>query len=85
MVDGLYQPPVGFGRHYVNHFRAQPLVELDAVGATVLLVRADLHRQGLNFPSYPTNGLIETEAFSLVARAQGVRSWALPQLIVRHG
>lgn len=85
MLGGLYQPPVGFGRHYVNHFRAQSLVELDAVGATVLLVRADLHRQGLNFPSYPTNGLIETEAFSLVARAQGVRSWALPQLIVRHG
>lgn len=84
MVDGLYQPPIGFGRKYVNHFRGQSLIELDAVGATVLLIRADLHRQGLNFPAYPINRLIETEALSLVARNQGVRSWALPQLIVRH-
>ena len=84
MVDGLYQPPIGFERDYVNHFRDQPLIELDSVGATVLLIRADLHRQGLNFPTYPMNSLIETEALSLVARNQGLRSWALPQLIVRH-
>jgi GT2 family glycosyltransferase len=28
------------------------LVRLDAVGGTMLLVRADLHREGLNFPPY---------------------------------
>ncbi|WP_413440376.1 glycosyltransferase [Synechococcus sp. MIT S1220] len=84
MFDGLYQPPIGFARNYVNDFRDQSLIELDSVGATVLLIRADLHRQGLNFPPYPMNSLIETEALSLMARNLGVRSWALPQLIVRH-
>jgi glycosyltransferase involved in cell wall biosynthesis len=83
-LDGLLQPPAGLGRLYVDDFSQQSLVELDAVGGTVLLVRADLHRHGLNFPAYPIHGLIETEALSLVAREQGVRSWALPQLIVRH-
>jgi hypothetical protein len=28
------------------------LVELDAVGATVLLVRADVHREGLIYPTF---------------------------------
>ena len=84
LVDGLWQPPQGVGRDYVDAFRTQPLIELDAVGGTVLLVRAELHRQGLNFPAYPIEGLIETEAFSKVARKLGHRSWALPQLVVRH-
>lgn len=85
LLDGLRQPQPGQGRLYVDEFRSQPLVELDAVGGTVLLVRADLHRNGLLFPTYPIDGLIETEGFSRVAKAQGLRSWALPQLIVRHG
>ena len=84
LVDGLWQPPPGAGRDYVNAFRTQPLIELDSVGGTVLLIRAELHRQGLNFPAYPVEGLIETEALSEVARKLGVRSWALPQLLVRH-
>ncbi len=84
LVDGLLQPPRGLGRLYIDQFREQPLLEVDAVGGTALLVRADLHRHGLNFPAYPFENLIETEAFSRVARAQGVRSWALPQLVIRH-
>ena len=64
--------------------RSQPLIELDAVGGTVLLFRAELHRQGLNFPAYPVEGFIETEALSKVARSLGIRSWALPQLLVHH-
>lgn len=84
LIDGLLQPPPGIGRLYIDQFRDQPLLEVDAVGGTALLVRADLHRHGLNFPTYPFENLIETEAFSRVARAQGVRSWALPQLVIRH-
>ena len=29
------------------------LVELDAVGGTVLFIRADVHRDGLVFPPFP--------------------------------
>jgi hypothetical protein len=41
------------GRLHLDDLRAEgELVELDAVGATVLLVRADVHREGLIYPPY---------------------------------
>jgi len=41
------------GRLHLDDLRAEgKLVELDAVGGTVLLVRADLHREGLIFPTF---------------------------------
>ena len=41
------------GRHHLDDLRDEgDLVELDAVGGTILLVRADLHRDGLIFPSF---------------------------------
>ena len=42
------------GRLHMEDLRGGPdLVRLDAVGGTVLLVRADIHRDGLIFPSFP--------------------------------
>ncbi len=42
------------GRILLEDLRDGPdLVRLDSVGGTVLLVRADLHRDGLIFPSFP--------------------------------
>jgi peptide chain release factor subunit 1 len=41
------------GRLHLDDLRDEDeLVELDAVGGTVLLVKADLHREGLVFPSF---------------------------------
>jgi peptide chain release factor subunit 1 len=41
------------GRLHLDDLRGEgELVELDAVGGTVLLVRADLHRDGLVFPAF---------------------------------
>ncbi len=41
------------GREHMEVLRGgPPLVRLDAVGGTMLLVRADLHRSGLVFPPY---------------------------------
>ncbi len=74
-------------------------VRLDAVGGTVLFVRADLHRDGLIFPPYryglpsPTarqphplwgSGEIETEGFGLMARDMGLQCWGVPDFEVRH-
>src|SRR5439155_13117162 len=43
----------GQGRYHLDDLRDEgDLVELDAVGGTILLVRADLHRDGLIFPSF---------------------------------
>ena len=42
------------GRLHLEDLRAEgELVRLDAVGGTMLLVRADLHRDGLIFPAFP--------------------------------
>ena len=39
---------------YLHHFRdVADTVRLDGIGGTMILVRADLHREGLNFPAYP--------------------------------
>jgi len=60
------------GRLHLDDLRQEgETVPLDAVGATVLLVQADLHRDGLVFPPYlygrespwmrPGRGEVETE------------------------
>ena len=41
------------GRELLENLRGQgPLVRLDSVGGTVLMIRADVHRAGLIFPPY---------------------------------
>jgi hypothetical protein len=41
------------GRLFLHDLRGQgPLVRLDTVGGTVLMIRADIHREGLIFPPY---------------------------------
>ena len=83
--DGLLQPPRGFGRLYLGDLAGEGgPVEIDAVGGTVLLVRADLHREGLVFPAFPYRGFIETEGLAAMAKDLGVRCWGLPDLEVWH-
>ena len=84
LVDGLLQPPKGFGRRYLSDLSGEAVVPLDGVGGTMLLVDADLHREGLIFPPFPMENLIETEGLAVLARRMGVQAWGLPQVIVRH-
>jgi hypothetical protein len=84
VIDGLLQPPKGFGRLYLSDLREQELVELDGVGGTMLLVDADLHRDGLIFPPLSYKGFIDTEGLAAMARDMGVPCWGAPNLIIRH-
>ena len=74
-------------------------VRLDAVGGTMLLVRADLHRDGLIFPpfrygvespwiraTHPVwgRGEVETEGFGIMAKDMGLQCWGLPNLEILH-
>ncbi len=86
------------GRQHMHDLRgAEELVELDAVGGTMLLVRADLHRDGLIFPPFPYGlhnprirannqwmGELETEGFGIMAGDMGIRCWGMPGLEIRH-
>ncbi len=74
-------------------------VRIDSVGGTMLLVRADLHRDGLIFPSFRYGvespairsshpvwgkGEIETEGFAAMAHDMGQQCWGLPDLQIIH-
>lgn len=88
------------GKLVMNDLRgADTPVRLDAVGGTVLLVRADLHRDGLIFPpfrygcespkirdSHPVwgKGEVETEGFGIMAHDMGAQCWGLPDYEVLH-
>jgi hypothetical protein len=84
------------GRLHMDDLRSEgDLVELDAVGASMLLIRADLHRDGLIFPPFPygvghpvsreDQGEIESEGLGIMALDMGHRCWGLPNLEIRHG
>ncbi|KAF2199478.1 alpha-1,6 mannosyltransferase subunit [Delitschia confertaspora ATCC 74209] len=59
-------------------------VELDGVGGTALLVKAEVHRDGAMFPAFAFYHLIETEGFAKMARRLGWKSWGLPNYLVYH-
>ena len=83
------------GRLHLDDLRDKgELVELDAVGGTILLVRADVHRDGLIFPPFQYGlassrvrrgrGELETEGLGVMAHDMGYGCWGLPHLEVRH-
>lgn len=54
------------------------IINLDGVGGTALLVKADVHRDGAMFPPFPFYHLIETEGFAKMAKRLGWSSWGAP-------
>ena len=83
--DGLHQPPASsFHRFHLSDFRHLDKIELNAVGGTMLLVDASLHRAGLIFPEYPYEDLIETEALGALANHSGINPVGLPSDEIRH-
>jgi hypothetical protein len=79
--------------------RGSKAMRLTSVGGTMLLVRADLHRDGLIFPAFPYGlesrairpshpiwgkGEVETEGFGAMAADMGLQCWGLPDLEIIH-
>lgn len=71
----------------------QEYVQLDSVGGTLLVVRAEVHLQGTSFPAYNVIGTtwkrqgwdgIETEGLCFVAGVGGWKCWGAPNWIIRH-
>lgn len=72
------------GHFYVPHSKWDTVVPLDGVGGTCLLVDAQVHRDGANFPPYPFKHLIETEGFAMMAKRLGYGVYGLPNYLVFH-
>lgn len=66
------------------HGNPKHVIDLDGVGGTALLVKADVHRDGAMFPPFPFYHLIETEGFAKMARRLGWKSYGLPNYYVYH-
>jgi mannan polymerase complexes MNN9 subunit len=58
-------------------------LQLDGVGGTALMVKAEVHRDGAMFPAFPFYHLVETEGFAKMARRLGYTCWGLPNYFVR--
>jgi len=82
--EELLQPPVGYGRKYLRDFAPNILVALDGVGATMLLVAATVHNDGVHFPEETYQMHIETEGFAFLARAKGYECWGTSELEIIH-
>ncbi len=82
--EELLQPPVGYGRKYLGDFAPNILVALDGVGATMLLVAAAVHNDGVHFPEETYQMHIETEGFAFLARAKGYECWGTSELEIIH-
>jgi len=83
------------GLKHMDQLRgAGDLVELESVGGSMLLVRADIHRDGLIFPAFSYGrqsprarsaaGEIETEGLAMMAYDMGHSCWGMPNLEIRH-
>ena len=58
--------------------------ELDGIGGVNILVKADVHRTGINFPAYAFENQAETEGFARMAKRAGYQVYGLPNYVVWH-
>ena len=58
------------------------IMELDGVGGSALMVKADVHRDGAMFPAFPFYHLVETEGFAKMAKRLGYSVFGLPDYFV---
>ncbi|KAK7969626.1 hypothetical protein PG984_000898 [Apiospora sp. TS-2023a] len=59
-------------------------IELDGIGGVSILVKADVHRSGINFPCYAFENQAETEGFAKMAKRAGYGVYGLPNYVVWH-
>ncbi|KAL3424459.1 Mannan polymerase II complex ANP1 subunit [Phlyctema vagabunda] len=59
-------------------------VKLDGIGGVNIVVKADVHRSGINFPAYAFENQAETEGFAKMAKRAGYEVIGLPNYVVWH-
>jgi hypothetical protein len=57
---------------------------LDGIGGVNIIVKADVHRSGINFPAYAFENQAETEGFAKMAKRAGYTVYGLPNYVVWH-
>ncbi|SCU95266.1 LANO_0E09824g1_1 [Lachancea nothofagi CBS 11611] len=77
-----YRPLMAY--QYDANGAANTETKLDGVGGGCTLVKAEVHRDGAMFPSFPFYHLIETEGFAKMAKRLGYEVFGLPNYLVYH-
>ncbi|KFY19798.1 hypothetical protein V491_04206, partial [Pseudogymnoascus sp. VKM F-3775] len=77
------------GRRYMTlegDYKADKDVELplDGIGGVSIVVKADVHRSGINFPCYAFENQAETEGFAKMAKRAKYEVIGLPNYVVWH-
>ena len=85
LLEGYHDMPTYrtlMARVWDQNMPVDKLIQLDGVGGTALLVKAEVHRDGAMFPPFSFYHLIETEGFAKMAKRLGWQSWGLPGYLV---
>lgn len=69
------------GNRGENH---EEVIPLDGIGGVNIIVKADVHRAGINFPCYAFENQAETEGFAKMAKRAGYGVFGLPNYVVWH-
>jgi hypothetical protein len=59
-------------------------IPLDGIGGVNIIVKAEVHRSGINFPCYAFENQAETEGFAKMAKRAGYGVYGLPNYVVWH-
>ncbi|GJN93126.1 hypothetical protein Rhopal_006171-T1 [Rhodotorula paludigena] len=59
-------------------------VPLDGIGCTFALVKAQVHREGVTFPTFVFENEVETEGFAKLAKRAGFEVVGVPGLLAFH-
>ncbi|KAL9078067.1 MAG: hypothetical protein Q9157_003006 [Trypethelium eluteriae] len=59
-------------------------IPLDGIGGVNIIVKADVHRSGINFPCYAFENQAETEGFAKMAKRAGYGVYGLKNYVVWH-
>ncbi|KAK5171380.1 uncharacterized protein LTR77_004524 [Saxophila tyrrhenica] len=78
-TDRVYMARMGDWRHNKDQE-----IPLDGIGGVNILVKADVHRSGINFPCYAFENQAETEGFAAMAKRAGYGVYGLPNYVVWH-
>jgi hypothetical protein len=87
LAEGYKQFPTN--RKYMaimgdRHANKDEEMPLDGIGGVNILVKADVHRSGINFPAYAFENQAETEGFAKMAKRAGYGVYGLPNYVVWH-
>jgi hypothetical protein len=67
-----------------RHANKDEEIPLDGIGGVNIVVKADVHRSGVNFPAYAFENQAETEGFAKMAKRAGYGVYGLPNYVVWH-